>query len=605
MAKLCLKKPSKRLKLRTKYKVEKKVREHNRKLRRVAKKNPKSKKSKKIIIPSICPFKEELLKEAEAYKEHKKQEQIKKREQLIQDRASKKEEEKETLEQVLKLAEMKQRMHKDNKEELEDSVDVKKFKNMKTQSLYKEFKKVVEAADVILEVVDARDPMGTRCKVAEDLVVGTPGKKLVIVINKADLVPRANLEAWLKYFRRGFPTVPFKASTQAQGGHLGHRKMLKFKGAEKSERDMKAINVSSCVGAELLMTLLGNYTRNKDIKTSITVGIVGLPNVGKSSLINSLKRARACNVGSEPGVTRSLQEIQLDSKVKLLDSPGIVFASGNDVNAILKNTVSVSQIEDPLPPATAILMKASKEQMKELYHVTEYNSPREFFYYFAKRLGRVKKGGVPDVEVAAKCLIKDWNSGRIRYFTQPPENPDATAHVSATIVSSALASSVPEFDINAYEAMETEVFNSLEHQDNISRKKSISAALPVVLNSTPDAPPPASDEEEEEEDMETEQPGGEDQVEIDASQDTKKKGKLRWRKKKVPAGGKDQEEKIVLQPGVVQLKRLQKDTNKKNRKKEARKERLQSTLCTGLDNINFSISGGGGGDDYDFATDFK
>lgn len=99
------------------------------------------KKSKKIIIPSICPFKEELLKEAEAYKEHKKQEQIRKREQIIAERSAKKEEEKETLEQVLKLAEMKQKMHKD-KPELEDSEDVKKFKNMKTQSLYKEFKKV-------------------------------------------------------------------------------------------------------------------------------------------------------------------------------------------------------------------------------------------------------------------------------------------------------------------------------------------------------------------------------------------------------------------------------------------------------------------------------
>lgn len=99
------------------------------------------KKSKKIIIPSICPFKEELLKEAEIYKEHKKQEQLKKREQLLQERATKKEEEKETLEQVLKLAEMKQKGHKETPEE-DDSVDVKKFKNMKTQSLYKEFKKV-------------------------------------------------------------------------------------------------------------------------------------------------------------------------------------------------------------------------------------------------------------------------------------------------------------------------------------------------------------------------------------------------------------------------------------------------------------------------------
>lgn len=598
MAKLCLKKPSKRLKLRTKYKVEKKVREHNRKVRKEAKKNPKSKKSKKIIIPSICPFKEELLKEAEIYKEHKKQEQLKKREQLLQERATKKEEEKETLEQVLKLAEMKQKGHKETPEE-DDSVDVKKFKNMKTQSLYKEFKKVVEAADVILEVVDARDPMGTRCKIAEDLVIGTPGKKLVIVINKADLVPRANLEAWLKHFRASCPAIPFKASTQVQGSRLGQRKMLKYKKGVNSdgERELRAMGVSSCVGAELLMCLLGNYTRNKDIKTSITVGVVGLPNVGKSSIINSLKRARACNVGSEPGVTRNLQEIQLDSKIKLLDSPGIVFAAGNDVNAILKNAVSVSQIEDPLPPATAILLKASKEQMKELYHVQDYNNPREFFYYFAKRLGRVKKGGVPDVEVAAKCLIKDWNCGRIRYYTQPPESTEAASHVSATVLSSAAAASVPEFNIDNYEAMESEAIEALTSLEAKQRKKSFSTALEVQLDGEPDAPP----EEKEEEEEEMEQEGGDKDVEIDTSQGTKRKGKLRWRKKTKP--DKQGNEKMVLQPGVVQLKRLQKENNKKNRKKEARKDRLQTTLCAGLDNINFNI--GGGGDDYDFGTDFQ
>lgn len=59
------------------------------------------------------------------------------------------------------------------------------------------------------------------------------------------------------------------------------------------------------------MSLLSNYCRNKDIKTSIRVGVVGLPNVGKSSLINSLKRARACNVGATPGVTKTMQEVNL------------------------------------------------------------------------------------------------------------------------------------------------------------------------------------------------------------------------------------------------------------------------------------------------------
>lgn len=61
---------------------------------------------------------------------------------------------------------------------------------------------------------------------------------------------------------------------------------------------------SSCIGAGTLLKLLGNYCRSANIKTTITVGIVGFPNVGKSSVINSLKRSKACSVGSTPGVTK-------------------------------------------------------------------------------------------------------------------------------------------------------------------------------------------------------------------------------------------------------------------------------------------------------------
>ncbi|EDO46882.1 predicted protein, partial [Nematostella vectensis] len=298
------------------------------------------------------------------------------------------------------------------------------------KAYYREFKKVVEAADVILEVLDARDPIGCRCPQVEQAVIAAGAtKKLVLILNKIDLVPKDIAEKWLKYLRNEFPAVIFKASTQTQKQNLSHSKV------PVSLAGKDVLSSSSCLGAETLLKLLGNYCRNKDIKTSITVGVVGFPNVGKSSIINSLKRSRTCTVGATPGVTKSMQEVQLDKHIKLLDSPGIVMDTGDsDAAIILRNCVKIENIEDPIPPVEAILRRCNKQQVMEKYSVPDYKDSNEFLTHLGKRLGKLKKGGVPDINAAGKTLLRDWNSGKIQFYTHPPEEHKLPTHISAEVV---------------------------------------------------------------------------------------------------------------------------------------------------------------------------
>lgn len=449
-------KKSKRLTGRLKHKIEKKVRDHNKKERRAAKKNPKkgSKKQKLIQIPNICPFKDDILKEVEEAKQRQEAERLARREAFKAEREQNKF---KTLESMVEDADMRSTVHGIMHENDAQDQDEKKYKNAvtKEQSLkqyFKEFRKVIENADVVLEVVDARDPLGTRCNEVERAVRGAPGnKRLVLVLNKADLVPRENLNNWIKYFRRSGPVTAFKASTQDQANRLGRRKLREMK-------TEKAMQGSVCIGAELLMSMLGNYCRNKGIKTSIRVGVVGIPNVGKSSIINSLTRGRSCMVGSTPGVTKSMQEVELDSKIKLIDCPGIVFTSGGEnSHAVLKNAQRVGDVKDPFTIAESVLKRASKEYFCTMYDITNYDTFEEFFAKKAARMGKFLKKGVPDVVAAARSVLNDWNTGKIKYCTQPPEVQEGqNVHISASIVHS----EAREFDVENFESMETEI---LEH----------------------------------------------------------------------------------------------------------------------------------------------
>ncbi|XP_007667880.1 guanine nucleotide-binding protein-like 3-like protein [Ornithorhynchus anatinus] len=391
-------------------------------------KNPDAKQrgKKDPGVPQIFHFKEHAKKSAEMKK--KRVEEMREKQRVAREKEKNK---RRSLESFQQDALKRQRQFEQKEMDLKNLEKLVQLENENSRkAYYREFKKVVEAADVILEVLDARDPQGCRCPQVEQAVVqaGT-NKKLVLVLNKIDLVSKAIVEKWLKYLRNEFPTIAFKASTQQQNKNLQRSKV------PVKQASAELLSSGACIGADCLMKVLGNYCRNQDIKTAITVGVVGFPNVGKSSLINSLKRARACSVGATPGVTKCLQEVHLDKHIKLLDCPGIVMTtSTSDAAMILRNCIKIEQLVDPVGPVEAILRRCNKEQIIQHYRISDFKTTTEFLALLARRLGKLKKGGTPDHEKAAKSVLTDWTSGKISYFTHPPETHTLPIHISAEIV---------------------------------------------------------------------------------------------------------------------------------------------------------------------------
>lgn len=219
---------------------------------------------------------------------------------------------------------------------------------------------------------------------------------------------------------------------------MGHSKS-----AFKIPSDAQLSTSRRCIGGDILLQLLKNYSRSLDLKQSISVGVIGYPNVGKSSIINSLKRSKAAGTSSTPGHTKTLQEIHLDKNITLIDSPGVIFSENDNASLALRNSLKIEQIDSPINVVEALLNRCSMENLVEIYEIPLFKDCDEFLFHIASKHGHFKKGGVPDLQTAARTVLRNWNNGKIIYYCEPPEIFDQKSnsneegmHDTAEIVSS-------------------------------------------------------------------------------------------------------------------------------------------------------------------------
>lgn len=251
----------------------------------------------------------------------------------------------------------------------------------------------IKLIDVIIELVDARIPFSSKNPDIDPLA---NGKSRIILLNKCDLADNNATQEWVKYYEsKGF-FVSLVNSKNGKGVKAVHDVIQKAC-KEKIERDRK------------------RGILNRPIRAMI----VGIPNVGKSTFINSFAGKACTKTGNKPGVTKGKQWIRLNKNVELLDTPGILWPKFEDQKVGLK-LAFIGSIKDELYNIyelslllIAYLQENYPNAVPDFYQIKETEENVLLLEQIAERRGCLKAGGEFDLDKAAKYLVDDFRNGRL------------------------------------------------------------------------------------------------------------------------------------------------------------------------------------------------
>ena len=267
-------------------------------------------------------------------------------------------------------------------------------------------KEDVKLVDLLIELVDARAPLASRNPDIDSLAAG---KGRVILLNKADLASEKANAAWITYFEsQGFQVMKIDARAKATLKQLNA--LIQEACKEKIERDR----------------------RRGILNRPVRAMVVGIPNVGKSTFINSFAGKAAAKTGNKPGVTKGNQWIRLNKQVELLDTPGILWPKFEDqrVGLLLAFLGSINDEileKDELASELAdYLRNITPGLLKERYGIEEDGKkPYELLDEIAAARACLTKGGVNDLTKAARLLLDEFRGGKLGRITlEMPEKKE-------------------------------------------------------------------------------------------------------------------------------------------------------------------------------------
>ncbi|CAF2521910.1 unnamed protein product [Rotaria sp. Silwood2] len=267
------------------------------------------------------------------------------------------------------------------------------FRAGQSKRIWNELYKVIDSSDVILQVLDARNPEGTRCRQVEAYLKKEKSHKhLIFILNKCDLVPVWVTQRWVAILSRSHPTLAFHASMRKS------------------------------FGKQALIQLLRQFSRLHQDKKQISIGFIGYPNVGKSSVINTLRSEKVAPIAGE---TKVWQYITLMKRMFLIDCPGIVYpAEDSETDIVLKGVVRVENVPQPEQYIEELLKRVKHEYILKTYSIDDFTTAEDFLEKLARKTGKLLKGAEPDLQTVAKMVLNDYQRGKLPHYVPPPEDPN-------------------------------------------------------------------------------------------------------------------------------------------------------------------------------------
>lgn len=290
----------------------------------------------------------------------------------------------------------------------------------KNLQFWRQLWRVVERSNLVVQILDARNPLLFRCEDLEKFVLEVDLSKVnVLLLNKADHLTLKQRSHWFNYFAERNLKTAFYSALLEENETQEEEDFCK-----NSDEEPREIRILS--GQELI-DFFKDLHPTEDV---LTVGLVGYPNVGKSSTINSLLKSKKVSVSATPGKTKHFQTLFLNNNVCLCDCPGLVFPSfvSSKADMIVSGILPIDQMTYCLPPMALIASLIPKRIFQEIYGITltteeeesEYATKEEILNSYGYARGFMTQRGLPDISRAARVILKDFVNGKLLYCTAPP-----------------------------------------------------------------------------------------------------------------------------------------------------------------------------------------